>query len=193
MGFQLQASTIRRTVNSRRFRDQAASARLTRRAQPALSKQCFPMIGSARSQPKFSGNSAKLIVLGLIGACATASSSRGEETGLRHYSVVGDAIPVSLTGSSGDPTRGRTIVVSRQSTCLLCHSGPFPEEKFHGNLGPDLAGTGSRWSEGQLRLRVRGCVRAEPGDDYAALLPRRGTHPGRSRLARQADPFGRAD
>ena len=125
------------------------------------------MIGSARSQPKFSGNAAKLIVLGLIGACATASSSRGEETGLRHYSVVGDAIPVSLTGSSGDPTRGRTIVVSRQSTCLLCHSGPFPEEKFQGNLGPDLAGTGSRWSEGQLRLRVVDASRLNP----ATIMP----------------------
>ena len=83
-----------------------------------------------------------------------ASSSSGEGDGLRHYSVVGDTIPVSLTGSNGDPTRGRTIVVNRESTCLLCHSGPFPEEKFQGNLGPDLAGTGSRWSEGQLRLQV---------------------------------------
>src|ERR1700692_2934350 len=119
MGFRLQASTIRRTDNSRRFRDQEASARLTRHAQPALSKLCLPMIGSARSQPKFSGNAAKLIVLGLIGACATASSARGEESALRHYSVVGDAIPALLTGASGAPTRGRTIVVSRQSTCLL--------------------------------------------------------------------------
>ena len=112
------------------------------------------MIGSARSQPRFSGSAAGLIVWGLIFVCAMASSSRGEDADLRHYSVIGDAIPVSLTGSSGDPTRGRTIVVNRESTCLLCHSGPFPEEKFQGNLGPDLAGTGSRWSEGQLRLRV---------------------------------------
>jgi len=136
-GFQLQASTIRRTANSRRSQDSAGSARPTRRAQPALSKQRLPTIGSARSQPKFSGDAAKLIVLELIGACAMAHSSRGEETPLRPYSVVGDAIPVSLTGSIGDPARGRAIVVSRQSTCLLCHSGPFPEEKFQGNLGPD--------------------------------------------------------
>ena len=38
--------------------------------------------------------------------------------------------------------------------CLLCHSGPFPEERFQGDLAPDLRGVGARWSEGQLRLRI---------------------------------------
>lgn len=71
------------------------------------------------------------------------------------YEVVGDAIPASLTGSKGDAARGRMIVVSRQSgLCLLCHSGPFPEERFQGNLAPDLKGTGARWSAGELRLRL---------------------------------------
>ena len=70
------------------------------------------------------------------------------------YTVVGDAIPRSLTGSGGDTTRGRALVVERSSTCILCHSGPFPEQKFQGDLAPDLSGSGSRWSEGQLRLRL---------------------------------------
>jgi sulfur-oxidizing protein SoxX len=66
-----------------------------------------------------------------------------------------DAIPQSLTGARGDATRGRAIVASRQvGLCLLCHSGPFPEERFQGNLAPDLTGAGTRWSEGQLRLRI---------------------------------------
>jgi sulfur-oxidizing protein SoxX len=66
-----------------------------------------------------------------------------------------DSIPTSLTGSRGDPARGRAIVVNRQlGLCLLCHSGPFPEERFQGNLAPDLAGAGTRWSEGQLRQRI---------------------------------------
>jgi sulfur-oxidizing protein SoxX len=74
---------------------------------------------------------------------------------LRPYKVVGDAIPASLTGVPGDPVRGKTIVVSRQTgLCLLCHSAPLPEEKFQGTIGPDLKGTGSRNTEGQLRLRI---------------------------------------
>jgi L-cysteine S-thiosulfotransferase len=69
--------------------------------------------------------------------------------------VTGDTIPVSLTGVPGDAARGRTIVVDRQrGLCLLCHSGPFPEERFQGDLAPSLAGAGSRLSEGQLRLRM---------------------------------------
>lgn len=71
------------------------------------------------------------------------------------YRVDGDAIPASLTGVPGDAARGRAIVASRQQgLCLLCHTGPIPEERFQGNLAPDLAGAGSRWSEGQLRLRI---------------------------------------
>ena len=66
-----------------------------------------------------------------------------------------DAIPESLTGAKGDPARGRAIVATRQvSLCLLCHSGPFPQERFQGELAPDLRGAGARWSEGQLRLRI---------------------------------------
>ena len=73
---------------------------------------------------------------------------------LRRYAVTGDTIAVSLTGAPGDATRGRALVVDRTSTCILCHSGPFPEQKFQGDLAPGLAGAGSRWSEGQLRLRL---------------------------------------
>jgi sulfur-oxidizing protein SoxX len=73
---------------------------------------------------------------------------------LRAYVVIGDAIPESLTGMPGDATRGRALVLDRTSTCILCHSGPFPEQKFQGDLAPSLAGAGNRWSEGQLRLRL---------------------------------------
>lgn len=66
-----------------------------------------------------------------------------------------DAMPDPLTGSRGDPARGRAIVVNRQAgLCLLCHAGPFPEERFQGTIGPDLNGIASRLSEGQIRLRI---------------------------------------
>ena len=73
---------------------------------------------------------------------------------LRSYAIVGDAIPEPLTNARGDVARGRALVVERSSTCILCHSGPFPEQKFQGDLAPSLAGSGSRASEGQLRLRL---------------------------------------
>jgi sulfur-oxidizing protein SoxX len=79
-----------------------------------------------------------------------------------------DAIPDSLTGAKGDPGRGRAIVANRQvGLCLLCHSGPFPEERFQGNLAPDLRGAGTRWSEGQLRLRIVDSGRI----DAATIMP----------------------
>ena len=61
----------------------------------------------------------------------------------------------SLTGAPGDPARGRAIVANRQSgLCLLCHRAPLPEERFQGELAPDLAGVGGRWSEAGLRQRL---------------------------------------
>ncbi len=74
---------------------------------------------------------------------------------LAGVAIVGDAIPVSLTGAKGEPARGRAIVTNRQvGLCLLCHSGPFPEERLQGDLAPDLKGAGARWTEGQLRLMI---------------------------------------
>jgi L-cysteine S-thiosulfotransferase len=86
---------------------------------------------------------------------------------LRPYTVTGDAIRESLTGSPGDAARGRKLIVERTNTCILCHSGPFPEEKFQGDLAPNLAGAGSRWSIGQLRLRLVDASRLNP----ATIMP----------------------
>jgi len=77
--------------------------------------------------------------------------------------VIGDTIPQSLAGAAGDPARGREIVASRQvGLCLLCHSGPFPEERFQGSIGPDLRGTGARLTPGQIRLRIADPARLNP-------------------------------
>ena len=67
----------------------------------------------------------------------------------------GDAIPSSLSGQLGDPIKGRTIVTSRQTgLCILCHAGPFPEERFQGNLAPDLKLSVANLSVAQLRARL---------------------------------------
>ena len=69
--------------------------------------------------------------------------------------IVGDSIPESLSSTPGDATRGRAIVASRQTgLCLLCHSGPFPEERFQGNLAPELSVSVARLSVPQLRARI---------------------------------------
>jgi sulfur-oxidizing protein SoxX len=96
---------------------------------------------------------ARIIASALAAAAVLLASNAHAQ--LVHYQIVGDAIPQSLTGAKGDPDRGRAIVANHNTgLCLLCHSGPFPEDKFQGNLAPDLAGAGARWNEGQLRLRI---------------------------------------
>jgi L-cysteine S-thiosulfotransferase len=64
---------------------------------------------------------------------------------------------------AGDAERGRAIVASRQTgLCLLCHSGPIPEEQFQGNLAPDLRGVGARLSAEQIRQRLVDPARFNP-------------------------------
>ena len=90
-----------------------------------------------------------------VAFCAGLAASAPAQEALKPFAVVGDAIPASLTGQKGDPARGRAIVTNRQvGLCLLCHFGPFPEERLQGTMAPDLKGAGGRWSEAQLRLRI---------------------------------------
>jgi sulfur-oxidizing protein SoxX len=99
-----------------------------------------------------------------LAACA-ASAQDGSP---RRYEIVGDAIAKPLTDRPGDAARGRAIVVNRQvGLCLLCHSGPFPEERLQGNIAPDLTGAGARWTAGQLRLRVVDASKLNP----ATIMP----------------------
>ncbi|PJG51723.1 sulfur oxidation c-type cytochrome SoxX [Bradyrhizobium forestalis] len=100
-----------------------------------------------------------------IAACIVASLAfvlPTQANKLLPYTIIGDGIPVSLTGSPGDAARGRALVLARTTTCILCHSGPFPETRFQGDLAPDLTGTGNRWSVSQLRLRLVDASRFNP-------------------------------
>ena len=102
-----------------------------------------------------------------LAAAALALPGPAAAQALQPYVVTGDAIAASLTGAPGDAAQGRALVLNRTSTCILCHSGPFPEEKFQGDLAPSLAGAGSRWSAGQLRLRLVDGSRLNP----ATIMP----------------------
>ena len=117
------------------------------------------MPGSTTLPQRFSVKARAFIGAFALGA-AIAAPAKAE---LVNYTIVGDAIPKSLTSAKGDPARGRAIVANRNvGLCLLCHSGPFPEDRFQGNIAPDLAGAGSRWSEGQLRLRIVDASKLNP-------------------------------
>jgi L-cysteine S-thiosulfotransferase len=74
-----------------------------------------------------------------------------------------DSLPSPLNEATGDAARGKAIVLDRHvGLCLLCHSGPFPEERFQGDLAPTLAGVGARLSAGQIRLRIVDASRVNP-------------------------------
>jgi len=79
------------------------------------------------------------------------------------YAVQGDRIEAPLARLHGDAARGRAIVASRSvGLCLLCHPAPIAEERFQGNLAPDLAGAGARYTAAQLRLRIVDPRRVNP-------------------------------
>jgi sulfur-oxidizing protein SoxX len=121
-----------------------------------------------------------VVGVALAAAALGCTGGRAEEA-LLPYAIVGDAIPASLTGAKGDPARGKAIVLNRQvGLCLLCHSGPFPEERFQGNMAPDLKGAGSRWSEGELRLRLVDARKLNPD----TIMPPYYVVDGMNRVAR---------
>jgi sulfur-oxidizing protein SoxX len=101
-----------------------------------------------------------IYIAALFAGLALVSNARAE--GLAPYKFTGDGIADSLTGAPGDATRGRALVLARTTTCILCHSGPFPETRFQGDLAPDLTGAGNRWTVSQLRLRMVDASRFNP-------------------------------
>lgn len=84
-----------------------------------------------------------------------------------------DAIDRPLA-ATGDPARGREIFVSREGGhCVLCHS--VPGVAAAGNLGPPLAGVGSRLTPGQIRLRVVDITKVNPDAAMPAFHRLEGT------------------
>jgi sulfur-oxidizing protein SoxX len=57
------------------------------------------------------------------------------------------------SAARGDPVRGREVFVSREGGfCVLCHAAPGVD--IAGDIGPSLAGVGSRLTPAELRARV---------------------------------------
>lgn len=80
------------------------------------------------------------------GGCATPG-------GLR-YELKDGEIRAPLAGATPNAERGRQILLSRESNCILCHAVPESGERFFGNLAPPLSGVGARLTAAQLRARI---------------------------------------
>lgn len=99
----------------------------------------------------------------LVASLTAAMGVAAAPPGLEPYSIHGDAVPEALGGLRGDALRGRAIVLDRRrGNCLICHRVPLDDEAFQGEIGPSLAGVGSRLDAGQIRLRLIDQSRLNP-------------------------------
>lgn len=89
----------------------------------------------------------------------------------------GDGLIAPLGDQPGDPARGQAIVLDpARGNCLICHPMPIPAAEFQGDVGPDLAGVGSRYDAGELRLRVADPKRLNPASVMPAYHRTHGLH-----------------
>lgn len=88
-------------------------------------------------------------------AALAAPAAVGAAAQVSPFTVSGDAIEAPLDAMTGDRARGEAVVRNRETAnCLICHSIPNTAERFMGDVGPPLAGVGSRLTPGQIRLRL---------------------------------------
>lgn len=88
-----------------------------------------------------------MLSLLLLAACASTNLDTA-------YTITAGEIHAPLTNATPDPDRGRKLLVSRDSNCILCHAAPETGERFFGNLAPPLSGVGSRLTAAQMRARI---------------------------------------
>lgn len=88
-----------------------------------------------------------LVAAGGVASCAAPGGSM-------NYRIDGGAIREPLISSAPDAERGRKVLVSRESNCILCHAAPETGERFFGNLAPPLSGIGARLTAAQMRARI---------------------------------------
>lgn len=90
-----------------------------------------------------------------LAAAITAAGIASAET-VAPGDVVYDeygAVEISLSGAAGDAANGEKIMVTKsKGNCIACHQvSVLSYAAFHGEVGPNLDGVGSRWNEAELR------------------------------------------
>lgn len=97
------------------------------------------------------------LVLAIVAQTALAQPA------IVNYRVINNAIEAPLTPIPGDPVRGKQTALSREgANCQLCHAIPDSGIPLMGNIASSLAGAGSRFTAGQLRLRLVDAARLNP-------------------------------
>ncbi len=95
----------------------------------------------------------KVLIATAVATCMGATVLMAGATAPQDVTYADGAVAASLTGVAGDAAKGRAVFTGRKlGNCLACHvNSEIPELSFHGEVGPPLDGTGSRWSEAELR------------------------------------------
>ncbi|UCH73278.1 MAG: sulfur oxidation c-type cytochrome SoxX [Rhodospirillales bacterium] len=115
--------------------------------------------------------------IGLLVGVAFVSGSAVAEDLVKFSIKDNNSIPTSLTGQAGDAENGLNVAIHRQKgNCLACHVMPIPDQPFHGAVGPDLTGVGSRYDVGELRLRVVNSKYVNPDTIMPAFYAVDGLH-----------------
>jgi len=101
----------------------------------------------------------KSLVLTAVACLGLPMVSMAEEPPIEAYkawtATKDHTIWAPLGGLKGDPAKGRKLAIaSAKGNCLACHELPIPEEGFHGEVGPNLSGLASRYTEGEIRMRI---------------------------------------
>lgn len=118
-----------------------------------------------------------LAALGSATLLGLGFSAAAAEEELAGYRVENHAIPESLTGRPGNPVRGERIVRDPdKATCLICHAIPIEGEPDPGNIGPPLHGVASRYTAGELRLRLVEPKRLNPETVMPSYYEARGLY-----------------
>jgi sulfur-oxidizing protein SoxX len=96
------------------------------------------------------------LAAGVAGAALLVAAGAGAEIAPDEVVIENIAIEESLTGTPGDPEKGREYFAARKlGNCLACHANSdMSELPFHGEVGPPVDGAGDRWEAAQLRAIV---------------------------------------
>jgi len=121
-----------------------------------LLRETLPVHYGAQSYPKpepvAKGGLMKITTI-TAAALVTAGAALAGEVGPKDVVYAEGAIEASLSGAPGDAAAGAKTMTTRSlGNCIACHEvTALKDSPFHGEVGPSLDGTGSRWTEAELR------------------------------------------